>query len=76
MSVEFLGIEEHWEAIVFVDLELAIVEDPFAVTQHAVDAPVNEHAEFHVLKFAAGLEVFGGRLIGILGSRQVRKDQD
>jgi len=41
------------------------VKDPFAIAEDAVNAPVDEHAEFHVLKFAAGLKVFGGRLIGL-----------
>ncbi len=42
---------------------MTFVEDPFAVAEHAVDAPVNEEAEFHVLKFAAGLQVFGSGLV-------------
>ena len=63
LGVEFFGIEECRQAVVFVDLEMALVEDPLAVAEHAVDAPVDEHAELHVLKFAAGLQVFGGRLV-------------
>ena len=50
-------------------LRLTIMEDPFAVAEHAVDAPVDEHAEFHVLKFAAGLEVLGRGLVVGLGGR-------
>ena len=63
LRVKFLGIEKQRQAIVFIHLQLAIVEDPFAIAEHAVHAPVNEHAEFHVLKFAAGLKVFRRRLV-------------
>ena len=45
---------------------MALVEDPFSVAEYAVDAPVNEHAELHVLKFTAGLQVFRGRMV-VLG---------
>src|SRR5271167_3415674 len=46
---------------------MALVEDPLTVAEHAVDAPVDEEAEFHVLKFAAGLQVFGGGLVVLRG---------
>ncbi len=53
---------------------MAFVEDPFAVAENAVDAPVDEHAEFHVLKFAAGLQVFGsGLVVGLGGGGGVAK---
>ena len=39
------------------------MEDPLAVAEHAVDTPVDEQAEFHVLKFAAGLQIFGSGLV-------------
>ena len=70
MRVEFFRIEEHGQAVILVNLQLAIVEDPFAIAQHAVYAPVDEHAEFHVLKFAAGLQVLGGRLIARLSAAE------
>ena len=53
-GVEFFGIEKVREALVVVELELAVVEDPFAVTEDAVDAPVDEEAEFVVLEVLAG----------------------
>jgi hypothetical protein len=46
---------------------MALVEDPFAIAKDAVDAPMNEHAELHVLKFAASLQVLWRRLILALG---------
>jgi len=55
LGVEFLGIEKCSQAIVFVERQLAIMENPFAVAQNAVDAPVDEQAELHVLEFTAGL---------------------
>ena len=67
VGVEFFGIEKCRQALVFVDFQLAVVEYPFAVAEDAIDAPVNEHAEFHVLKFAAGLQVFGRWLVAGLG---------
>ena len=63
MGIELFGIEEHGKAIVFVDFELAIVKDPLPVAEYAVNTPMDEHAKFHVLKFAAGLKIFGRRLI-------------
>src|SRR5215469_1095533 len=68
-GVEFLRIEEQRQAIVFLYRELAIVEYPLAVAENAVDAPMNEHSEFHVLKFATGLEVFGTGLVVRLAQR-------
>ena len=67
LGIEFLGIEEGWQAVVFVDFQLAVVEYPFPVAEHAVDAPVNEQAKLHVLEFAAGLQVFGRWLVVRLG---------
>src|ERR1019366_5712713 len=67
LGVKFLGIEKRRQAIVFVERQLALVEDPFAVAQNAVDAPVNEQAELGVLEFAAGLQVFWGGLVVGLG---------
>ena len=62
-GIKFFGIEKCRQAIVFVDREMALVKDPFAVAEHTVDAPVDEQAEFHVLKFAAGLQIFGSGLV-------------
>jgi hypothetical protein len=35
---------------------------------------VDEHAEFHVLEFAAGLQVLGGRLIARLSAANSRNE--
>ena len=48
------------------------MENPFAVAQNAIDAPVDEHAEFHVLKFVARLQVFGSGLVVGLSEEVVR----
>jgi hypothetical protein len=46
-----------------VDRHPAIVEDPLSIAEHAVYAPVDEHAKFCILKFLPRLQVFGGGLI-------------
>src|SRR5215472_8831209 len=76
LRVEFFWIEECGEAVVLIDGEMALVEDPFAVAKDAVDAPVNEHAEFHILKFAAGLEIFRGGLVVGLSEHDARDNCD
>jgi hypothetical protein len=41
----------------------SIMEDPLTISQNAVNAPMNEHSKFRILKFLASLEIFGGGLI-------------
>src|SRR4051794_40679012 len=63
VAIQLSRIEEHGQAIVFVYFELAIVEDPFPDAEYAVNTPMDEHAKFYVLKFAAGLKISGRRLV-------------
>jgi len=63
VGIELFGIEEHREAIVLFQRDLAVVEHPFAVAENAVHAPMDEHAESHVLEVAAGLKILRRRLI-------------
>jgi hypothetical protein len=51
---------------------MALVQDPFAVAEDTVDAPVNEHAKLHVLIIAACLKVLRRRLI--VGLRESSSD--
>src|SRR5579862_563215 len=42
---------------------MTLMKDPLAIAEDAVNAPMNEEAELHILKFAAGLQVLRGRLV-------------
>ena len=51
------------------------MKHPLAVAEHAVNAPMNEHAEFGVLKFLARLQILragcvGGLRCGIASEEQ------
>src|SRR5262249_21724346 len=52
--IEFFGTEKVWKPLVAVELQSAVVDDPLDVAEHAVNAPMDEEAEFHVLKFLPG----------------------
>ena len=45
-----VGLNCGGQLLVFGDGHLAVVHHPFAVAEHAVDAPVDEHAELGVAK--------------------------
>ena len=50
-----IGIERRREPLVVVDGDAAVLHHPFALTELAVDAPVDEHPELRVAKpFARG----------------------
>src|SRR5690348_17323235 len=39
------------------------MEDPFPVTQNAINAPMDKHSEFRVLKLLASFQILGERLV-------------
>jgi hypothetical protein len=51
---------------------MALVKDPFAIAEDAVNTPVNEHAKLHVLIIAACLQILGRGLIA--GLRESSSD--
>ena len=57
------GVELRRQLLIFGDGHTGVVHDPLALTEDAVDAPVDEHAELGVLKPAPRGEVLGGRLV-------------
>ena len=57
--VVFRRIKPVGQLGVLLPVDVFVVHDPLAVGHHAVNAPVNEHAEFHVLKLRPVFQVFG-----------------
>src|SRR5581483_2921879 len=66
VRVELLGIEKLREAIVFVEGQLSVMEHPLTIAEHAINPPMNEHAEFCILKFLTSFQVPGGGLVVVL----------
>ena len=74
--IVFGGIELRRQFLIFGDGHFAIIHDPFAIAEHAIYTPVNEHAEPGVLKPFARLQVGLGRLVSLAcrrGSQQERE---
>ena len=61
---------------ILVTVEFSGVQVPFALSEHAVDTPVQEDAETVVLQFPAGGQVVLGRGIGLCGNgRRAQKER-
>src|SRR5271165_4607457 len=74
-GVELDRVELRGELFVLRAGEVMGLHYPFTVTQQAVDAPVDEHAEARLLEPSARLQIFGGRLIvGLGGEREGKSD--
>ena len=70
-------IELRRQLLVVGDGDLAIVHHPLAVTEHAVDAPVDEQAEPRVLEPLARRQIRRGRAIaGLRVPRALRRRAD
>jgi hypothetical protein len=55
LGVKLFWIEKQRQAIVFIDRQLAVMEDPFAIAKNAVHTPVNEHSKLGILECPACL---------------------
>ena len=67
VGIELRRIEAVGQMAVFLIVDVAVVHHPFALSQHGVDAPMEEDAEFLVLKLLLRLLDFRGRLIALCG---------
>ena len=74
--VEARGVESRCGLGILVAVEPAAVEIPLALSEKAVDAPVEEYSELVVAKLFARLQVFGRRHVAcLLRMRHARHEQ-
>ena len=55
-GVERGGIETTGHLAIFLVVDVLVIEDPFAIRQHTVDAPMDKDSELVVLEFFPGLQ--------------------
>ena len=66
-ALNFVGLKWGGKFLVLGNGDLLVVHHPLAVTEHAVDAPMDEQAETRLLEPGAGGQVARRRCVALLG---------